>query len=57
MRSSSRFGFLRLLDQLSADKVGLAATKLVDTYPTDFEDGLGDEIIQFREFAELLRSR
>lgn len=53
---SSRFGFLRLLDQLSADEVGLAATKLVDTYPTDFEDGLGDEIIQFQHCVELLRN-
>ena len=55
---SSRFGFLRLLDQLSrpTDEVGLAATKLVDTYPTDFEDGLGDEIIQFQQCVELLRN-
>ena len=28
---SNRFGVLRLLDQLSADEVRLAATKLVDT--------------------------
>jgi hypothetical protein len=52
---SSCFGFLRLLDQLSVDKVRLAETKLVDTYATDFEDGLGDEMIQLREFVELLR--
>ena len=52
---SSRFGVLRLIDQLGADEVILAATKLVDTYPTDFGDGLDDEMIQFRMFVELLR--
>jgi hypothetical protein len=51
----NRFGVLSLLDQLSADEVRFAATKLFDTYPTDFEYGFGDEMIQFREFVELLR--
>jgi len=49
----NRFGFLRQLAALSIDDINKHAQNLVQMYPTDLEECLGSELIQFRTFVEL----
>ena len=47
---ADRFGFLHNLKELSDNDIQAAARKLVETYVLDLDDGLGNELIQFKSF-------
>ena len=49
---NSYFGFLRKLYDLSNSEIQDCSKKLVDLYDEDLENNLGNELIQFREFAK-----
>ena len=48
---SSRFAFLRNLDQLSAPEIQAAASNLVAIYQDDLDVCFGNELVQFAEFV------
>ena len=49
---ADRFGFLHNLKELSDNDIQAAARKLVKTYVLDLDDGLGNELIQFKSFLK-----
>ena len=49
---ADRFGFLHNLKELSDNDIQAAARKLVETYVLDLDDGLGNELIQFKSFLK-----
>ena len=47
---AGRFGFLRKLADLPAEEVAKSAKSLQESFPTDLEDSLCDELLQFSGF-------
>lgn len=49
---NERFGFIRQLDKMSTNDIKHAAAKLVETYNSDLEDSLSNELVQLVDLCK-----